>query len=284
MKWKYAFEIVLLIALYATKSFAQNKDYSFIPSTHLTVTCNKTTNLIFPYSVQSVDRGSRDILVQQPKGTENIVQVKADKPNFTQTNLSVITIDGKLYSFIVDYDPQPSQLNIIIEKQNLIVSDSISMPPIKLSSGNNEALFQLVAKKIISSEVVRGEKDKHYQMKLQLNGIYIHNDVLYFRLFLQNISSISYDVSAVRFNIKDKQKSKRTATQELDLQPLYSYKSFTNIQSDSSVISVIALPKFTLPNSKYLSIQIFEKNGGRDLALNIKNCDIMKAKVITELK
>ena len=103
MKSKCVFAGVLLILIFTTGCFAQNESDSFIPSEHLNITYNKTTNLIFPYSVQSIDRGSKDILVQQPKGTENVVQVKADKPNFIQTNLSIITIDGQLYSFTVDY-------------------------------------------------------------------------------------------------------------------------------------------------------------------------------------
>src|SRR6187401_1585934 len=124
MKWKSVFGKVFMLGLLSTKLFGQNENYSFIPSSNLTITCNKTTNLIFPANVQSVDRGSKDILVQQPKGVENIVQVKADKPNFSQTNLSVITVDGSLYSFTVDYTPQPTQLNVIVKNNNLITSNS----------------------------------------------------------------------------------------------------------------------------------------------------------------
>src|SRR3954447_10378262 len=115
MKCKCVFVSVTVLFLFGFKPFAQSENYSFIPSGHLSVTYNKTTNLIFPYAVQSIDRGSKDILVQQPKGTENIVQLKADKADFSQTNLSVITIDGKLYSFTVDYGVQPSELNIIVQ-------------------------------------------------------------------------------------------------------------------------------------------------------------------------
>src|SRR6266536_1029711 len=176
MKCKCVFIEAIILALFAFKSFAQNENYSFIPSEHLTIIYNKTTNLIFPFSVQSIDRGSKDILVQQPKGTENIVQIKADKPNFIQTNLSVITIDGKLYSFTVDYTPQPSQLNIIVGKKNDSVSDSVFKEPVMLSSANNEALLQSVAQKISETKVAHGKKDKHNQMELHLNGIYINHD------------------------------------------------------------------------------------------------------------
>ena len=81
MKWKRVIENAIVLSLLSSAIFAQNKNYSFIPSSNLAITCNKTTNLIFPFTVQNVDRGSKDILVQQPKGTENIVQLKADKPN-----------------------------------------------------------------------------------------------------------------------------------------------------------------------------------------------------------
>ena len=121
-------------------------------------------------------------------------------------------------------------------------------------------------------------------MKLQLSGVYINHDVLYFRLRLQNKSNVSYDADNISFTIKDKQKSKRTATQELSLTPVYSYNAFTNVEADSSATCVIALPKFTLPDSKYLSIQILEKNGGRNLNINLKNKHIMKAAPINIAK
>lgn len=282
MKCKCVFVKSIVLLLMAVQSFAQSENYSFIPSAHLSITYNKTTNLIFPFSVQSIDRGSKDILVQQPKGTENIVQVKADKPNFTQTNLSIITIDGKLYSFTVDYNAQPSQLNIIVGKQNLSASDSAFKQAVMLSSGNNEALTQAVAQKILSDKVVHIKKDRQNQMELRLNGIYINHDILYFRFQLKNKSNVGYDVDGITFSLKDKQKSKRTATQETVMQPVYSYGSFTSVPGDSSSTCIIALPKFTLPDSKYLSIQILEKNGGRNLSLSLKNRHIMKATAINE--
>jgi hypothetical protein len=46
---------------------------------------------------------------------------------------------------------------------------------------------------------------------------------------------------------------------------------------------VIALPKFTIPDGKYLSIQIMEKNGGRNLFLKVRNRKIMKAESIKSI-
>ena len=211
--------IFTLIILLCLKSFSQEQQFSFIASAHLNITNNKTTNLIFPFSVKSIDRGSKDILVQQPRGTENIVQVKAGKINFTQTNLSVITIDGKLYSFIVDYSEQPGQLNIMIKNNDSLTGSSIT--PVLLTAGYNEAVMKSVAEKVLERKGFRIKADKDSKLKFKVNGIYINNDILYFRLKLQNKSNIGFDVDNISFSITDHQRSKRTATQELSLTPLY---------------------------------------------------------------
>jgi conjugative transposon TraN protein len=281
MKRKCAFVVLIILSFLVSKIFAQD-DYSFIRSSNLTVTCNKTTNLIFPLAVQSVDRGSKDILVQQPKGTENIVQVKADKPNFAQTNLSVITTDGNLYSFTIDYAPQPSQLNIVIENKNQISSDSIKTQTVKFNSGNNQVLFKIIAQKISSGKTVNIKKKSLNEMRLKVSGIYISNDIIYFRLQVKNNSNISYDVDNIRFSIKDRKKSRRTATQEIELDPVYTYDDLGKVLPDSSASCIIALSKFTLPDSKYLLIQMFEKNGSRNINLHLKNKHLRKAVAIAE--
>lgn len=78
----------------------------------LELAVRKTTHLVFPYPIISVDRGSGDILARKAKGTDNILQVKAARTDFAQTSLTVITADGKLYGFLADYQPEPSQLSI----------------------------------------------------------------------------------------------------------------------------------------------------------------------------
>ena len=280
MKYKSVFVKFIAILLVSSKSFSQEQSFSFIPSAHLTVTDNKTTNLIFPFSVQSIDRGSKDILVQQPGGTENIVQVKAAKLNFEQTNLSVITIDGKLYSFIVDYNKQPGQLNIVVGNNDS--PKNASTAPVSLSVGYNEAAMKSVAEKILENKASRIKAEKRNKVKLKVNGIYIKDDILYFRLQIKNKSNISFDIDNVRFSIKDRQESKRTATQEIQLTPVYNYKAFNKVQADSIASCIIAFPKFTLPDSKYLLIDVLEKGGSRNLRMVLKAHHLERVTTINE--
>jgi hypothetical protein len=69
-------------------------------------------------------------------------------------------------------------------------------------------------------------------MILQLGGMYVNHYILYFPLLLQNKSNMRYDIDNISFTIKHKQKSKRTATQELSLAPVYSLNGLNNVKTN----------------------------------------------------
>src|SRR5665213_1565383 len=81
---------------------------SFSQTPSLSITTNKTTSLIFPFTIKHVDRGTRDILVQQVKEAGNILLVKAARKDFPETNLTVLTSDGSIYNFEVNFENKPS--------------------------------------------------------------------------------------------------------------------------------------------------------------------------------
>ena len=245
---------MLLLMLISSSVMAQQAS---IPSKHLSISFNKTVSLVFPQIIASVDRGSRDVLAQKVKGMENVLQVKAARENFSQTNMTVITADGKLYSFLVDYAANPSILNMELNKTSSVFE-------------------KIVAQK----RSVSGPTDKHYDMSLRLSGLYIEQNIIYYQLELQNRSNISYDVDMLRFFIKDKKQSKRTASQELEQSPLEVYGNSGLIEGRSKKVIVVALPKFTIPNKKLLYIQLTEKDGGRNLQLKIRNKNIIRANAI----
>lgn len=260
------------------KSFSQNSFANFqttiIEPYPLKITTNKTTNLIFPYAIKSVDRGSVDVLAQKAKGVENILLIKAGRQNFSETNLSVITADGKLYSFILDYINSPSAINISFVADTMNANSSEAVKPVY-----NEGAIQKDAERIIKEKkTIRGVSDYRYEVMLALKGIYIKNDVIFFKVEVANKSKINYDVDMLRFFIKDERKSKRTATQEIEIQPVYVNGDTSTIKGDSKNVIVFALPKFTTPENKYLSIQLMERNGGRNLQLSVRNRTIIKAK------
>ena len=274
--------LILLILTISTKAQTGNtfSRSSYIESYKLEVTYNKTTSLVFPTAITSVDRGSSDILVQKATGVENILRVKADVKDFPETSLSIITADGKLYSFVVAWSKQPAYLNIDMAKisraDTPVVQQVIYSAPVL-----NKNMLAMYADSVISKgQDIRVLSNENSKVSVSLNALYIHEDILFCSLSLKNESNINYDIDQLHFYISDKERPDRTASQELEIKPLYINGDTSRIRGASMQPWVVALPKFTIPDGKILSIEIMEKNGGRNLSLKVKNRFIMKSKKI----
>lgn len=271
--------IGILLAIGNNQAFSQYQTkMKFIEPYHLGITYFKTSNLVFPYAIVSVDRGSKDVLVQQAKGVENILHVKAGKEDFEETNLTVITADGHLYSYILHYVDSPSPLNIQFTTQKFKDPEALFSAEFA-----NEDELKANAERIVGEKrTIRGIKNKKYGMELKLNGLFIRYKVMYFQIKLENSSNINYDIGQLRFFISDQKKSKRTASQELEVKPLYVHQDTTTVVGRKEHAFVVALPKFTIPDKKHLIIQVMEKDGGRHLELKVNNRAIVRSKTIGE--
>jgi conjugative transposon TraN protein len=241
---------------------------------YIELNVNKTSSVVFPSAITSVDRGSRDILVQKAKGVVNILQLKAARSNFRETNLTVITADGKLHHFIVRYNEHPAVYTL---DSYVSAGDNAETTAILIGNVADAAFRQHTDYILASSSTSRVSRVCRNKMTLTLKGIYIRENVLLYHLQISNASNIPYHADIVRFFVKDKQQAKRTASQELPETPLYIAGGSELIPAKSSVDVVYAFPKFTIPDAKVLIVEMLEKRGGRHLHLNIKNRSIMKA-------
>ena len=133
-------------------------------------------------------------------------------------------------------------------------------------------------------QTMHGIRYRKWDMLAKVCGIYIHENIIYYQLQLNNQSPIDYDIDLLRFYIRDKRKAKRTAIQENEMKPLYIAGNTKSVKANSTSTLVIALEKFTIPDAKLLTIEIMEKNGGRHLFLKVKNNKIIKALPLPELK
>ncbi len=229
------------------------------------ITTDRTSSLIFPFPILHVDRGTKDILVQEVKESDNILLVKAGCRNFYPTNLSVLTGDGNLYSFLISYDSQPSTLVYKVA------------PQVKASVATRATGI------IDNKPFLHGPHFNSWGMHGKISGIYIDHNIMYYQLSFANDSPIDYDIDFIRFYIRDKSGSKRTARQEIELKPIHIAGNVKMIGAGVSSSVVIALEKFTVPDAKVLAIEIGEKNGGRHLKLRVNNRKIIKAKMLPEL-
>jgi conjugative transposon TraN protein len=252
-----------------------NTKITVIEPYKMTIGLSKTSNIIFPYEIKSVDVGSNEVLAQIANGTENIVQIKAATENFKQTNLSVVTADGRFYSFVLDYASNPPALNLFLGKDSLQVKETVSLTGVTVTEDKLYNAVPLVkrARNFLDLSI------KQQRMKASLQGIYIHKEVMWFKFLVKNKSLINFEPGKVRFLVKDKIKAKRTSIQEKEIYPLFTYPS-SAIKYNNKNHIIIGLSPFTIPKNQKLNIQIEEKNGGRSLLFSLPHKVILKAKTL----
>lgn len=263
-----------------------------IPPYALEVTFNKTVHVIFPAPIRYVDLGSADLLAAKADGTENVLRVKAALRDFSrESNLSVITEDGNYYTFNVKYADEPVKLSV--EMTDFLHDGEAVNRPNNALAVYMEELGQespLLVKLIMQSIYKNNDREikhigsKRFGIQHTLKGVYTHNGLLYFHLQLKNSSNVPYNIDFITFKVVDKKVAKRTAIQEQVIWPLRAYNNLMVIGGKRTERMVFTLPKFTIPDDKMLVIELNEQEGGRHQRFTVDNADLVRAKVINELK
>jgi conjugative transposon TraN protein len=271
--WFAPFMALISMAVFGQRGSSQ------VEFKNLQIAQMKTTSVVFPYPIKSIDKGSSQVLIQKAKGVENILLVKAGKENFSQTNLTVVTTEGNLYGFILNYDEQCPDLNFLVQSASALNGDIV----FTLDNENQKKIQQYAQLALMKKRKLSGISKSKFDISLRLTGVYIHQDVIYLRLLLGNKSKINFDIDQLRFFIGDQRKSTRTASQEIEMSPLLLTSELIKIPERSELSLVCALPKFTIGERKYLTVELLEKNGQRQLGLDIKDHQLMDLEILGAL-
>ena len=233
------------------------------------VTTDKTTCLMLSSAIMHVDRGSTDVLVSNVKDADNLLLVKASIRNFAETNISIVTSDGNLYSILVQYDSVPA---------SLVYRPSSHEKFLEKKALSDDAI-KSYATQLSSFEKTSPLKSRNNgKVRASVNELFIKENVFFIQLLLSNRSTIRYDLDGLRFYIKDAKTAKRTAFQEREVIPIFMTANTAIISKDQNISIVVAMEKFTLPPRQYFEIDIDEKGGGRNIRMKVSNKTIMNAK------
>ncbi|MDM1391304.1 conjugative transposon protein TraN [Myroides marinus] len=248
------------------------------------LTQNKTTHILFPSSIEYVDLGSNEIIANKVEATSNILRLKTIKEDVSPTNFTVITNDGKYYSFNASYNEEPTQLSYDLTKFEKQVNKQQSEVLFKDLGTTSPSLADLFMKAIIKKNKKElNIKSKSYGVEARLKSIYTQDGKLYFHISINNKSNLPYEVDYVSFKIKDRRTTKRTTVQEVSLKPVRNYSEFKTINSQNKQGNVFILDQFTLSDKQVLLIEIYEKNGVRNQVLKVKSSDVLKIKKVFQL-
>jgi conjugative transposon TraN protein len=285
--WAFALIVGFAISSFAQDSAKTPLALGKIEPYCMEVTYDKTSHLIFPTAIRYVDLGSEYLIAGKAEDAENVLRVKASIREFEpETNFSVITNDGRFYSFNVHYNSCPETLSY----------DLLSMQKAVDKAGGNDVLFEelgnnspplagLLLETIYKNDkrIVKYIGAKSFGIQFILKGIYIHNGKYYFHTELANRTNVPFQIDFINFKVVDKKIAKRTVVQERPMIPLRTYKPLGEIGGKTTEQNVFLLDQFTIADDKMLLIEIFEKNGGRHQTLQVENSDLIKARLITDM-
>lgn len=269
-----------LVAVIPFGVFAQSGHGAFdgqhaegVAARKLGISCNKTSMLVFPAAIRSADRGAAYVLAESVKGSENVLKVKAGRPDFEPSSLTVITADGKVYVFSVTYSLSPAFL--VLDFRN----DLSGSAPVRFKdqSLNNAEMAYGAAKAKGTDPIFKRVHTERYGVDFELEGIYIQKDILFFKFRLRNESSISYKLSSLNLFVRDLKTAKRTAMQDNELKSLCMH-TWGLPEDDSGQVIVVAMPRFTIADNKKLAIELMEKDGDRAISLDLKERKFRKTK------
>ncbi len=283
--------IVLTIGMNAS-SFAQNTTDQLtlgkIEPYRMEVTYDKTSHLIFPTAIRYVDLGSDYLIAGKAEDAENVLRIKASVRDFEpETNFSVITNDGRFYNFNVSYNSYPKALNYdLLRMQKKVDKNNGNEVKFEELGNDSPSLIGLIMETLHTrnKKTIRHIGAKKYGIQFLLKGIYAHNGKYFFHTELRNKTNVPFQIDFMSFKIVDKKVAKRTVAQEKPISPLRTYKPLGRVQGKSIDQNIFLLDQFTIADDKVLVIEVFEKNGGRNQVLQVENSDLIKARLIEDMK
>lgn len=229
----------------------------------LHLSTQKTTSLIFPHPVLHVDRGGADVIAEGVPGAKHILLVKATAKDFVETNLSVVTEDGQVYSFRVCYAEEPAEWVLKVPSKGApSVAD--------------------VAKRLLDNPPAGSVLDvSEGDVQMSILGIYVQGPTMFFHLRIKNESMIPYAIDGVRLTLRDKVQAKRTAVQEREVNVRHVAGHVKTVRAGETVQLVIACEAFAVPSQQRLLLQVNEGSGARHLQLTLPPKRLLAATLLS---
>ena len=229
----------------------------------------QVVHLRFASELKYVNLGSRDIIAKIVDGSKDFVAVKA-RAEFTGcTSLSCLEASGAMHTFLVAYREHPSRLEWDTRSSSLSsqTPPEVRSTPIEFDKilSMKQELYHIGA--------------KEYGLEVRCENIFVKDDVLFLLVSLRNDSAVSYGVSAPRFAIESKRRSRRGLQYEKAVFPRQSYGLGTVLPGAEGRL-VFTFDKLALLRGQVFKVYFYEDGGARNLVLTFNVNDINKAKML----
>ena len=244
-----------------------------------TIYANDTKNvaLFFPEPIRQGITGSDNFVFTYNREKEQYFGLLQAKPG-KESNLLVVNRNGAIFSYIVRYKKQLSKLNYFIPLSNSIgnekpmVTDSIQVVTSEKKIDNRTYYYQKFCSYLLNRNQRIGRIKKRTQgIVLNVENVVFDKEELYFVIQIENNSTLDYDLNFLNLSIETRQKGKKKSLQSLYQEPIYKQHLPSKIAEGKMVRFVYVMPKFSLSEDRRAILELNEKDGERNIKLNISH-------------
>ena len=241
----------------------------------LFISTSQVVHLRFASELKYVNLGSRNIVAKIVDGSKDFVALKAREPFDGCTSLSCLENTGEMHTFLVAYREHPSRLEVDTRTKSAPpgVTGSLShVPQDTTFSFSSQSLSDYAAMK----QELYHLGTREYGIELRCENIFVKDDVLFLLISLRNESAMSYELSAPRFAVESKRRTRRGLQYEKAVFPKQSYGLGT-VAPSSEGRFVFTFDKIALVKGQVLRVYFYEKGGARNFTMTLGMKDVNEA-------
>ena len=270
---------LMLFLLISAGVFAQK------PESLATIYANEYTNvaLFFPSPVKQGITGGENFIFSFNENQPQYFGLLKGLPG-QSSNLLVLTMDGAVYSYWLEYKDKISKVNYFIgvresigNERPAVESTLAQSPDAKEELDNPEvnptetriAALENLAELYLRTSRGKIKSKRKKRLKLSVvDMIYNKNEV--FMIFeLENRSRIDFQLNYLNVYISQGSKRKNASFQKLLIEPVFEYEVPQLVEAKDQRRFVYVLPKFTVGDNEKLEVEVRELKGNRRLNLKV---------------
>ncbi|PIB38311.1 DUF4138 domain-containing protein [Maribacter sp. 4G9] len=265
--------LIFLLSILGNIAFAQESQQLD------TIYANEKMNLalFFPTNIrQGIVGANNFVFSYNRERAQPLGLLKATKGK--QSNLLVVTTDGKVYSYIIKYADSLKELNRFVsfsesighehQREPLVIRDTIQLDSNMVVHKQYPKTFLEKSSTAILKQSERKNISKRKDgMSLAIKNLVYYEDLVFMQFEIKNESGIDFDIDYLKVALVIGNEKRRASYQSVPLKPQYVYKMPEKTRHAETSRFVYVLPKFTLGDNEKLELRLKELKGNREMIL-----------------
>lgn len=205
---------------------------------------------------------------------DNVLAIRATRGHIGATNLAVFGMDGRVYSFNLEYSDTAAAWQWRVEP-NAEADRGLILTGLPADEDKlREDARMMKTKRGWMHAAVNTKK-----MHLAVTGIYYTDSLLWLVGRLGDRSALDFAVQRVRLFTEDRKRVKRMAVQEAETDPVFSdWDEARLVAGETTTGFALAYRGIAAPKGKRVVLEVAELDGGRTIRVRIPLKRILAAR------